>query len=243
MKMKKMLVIMTLVISATSFANMNGQKANIGKQEIMQKEISNLTKEQQKEFYEMNRAARKKIQGYKIQIEETEIQIKKELLKDKPNTKKLDKLSEKKASFKAGLEKYMVQHRIQVKEKFGDILPGHERRGENNLQERRNLKNRKNFNQSQEKPKGARKPQIEKREMTQESKENRLNIRKINLEIRLEMMSDKPDISKIEKLIESKVEIETKIEKSRLRKRIERNEKSFELMKGYDLGSPEESNI
>jgi hypothetical protein len=236
MKMKKMVVIMTLVISAASFASMNGQgSTNTGKQKMMQQEISILTQEQQQEFQEMNLEAMKKSQSYKLQIEETDIKIKKELLKDEPNIKKLDKFSEEKASLKTKLEKYMIGHKIEMKEKFGSDVSqglrkkdGNRLQDKNNQQDKKNQKDMKNTNQRKENN------QRQMREINQEDQQNKIMVRKINLEIRLEMMAEKPDMEKIKTLIENKAEIQTKMEKSKIRRIVERNEKIIEFINGDD---------
>lgn len=234
MNMKKMVAIMALSMSAVSFAKagtpVNSNVKNTGQQVMRHQQAVILTPEQQKEFYEMNQEAMKISKSYMIQIRETELDMQKELLKDKPNMKKLDKLINKKAAFKIKREKTMLDYRIQLKEKFGiDNFHGAMRQNMKNNKGRKNPSNQK---LTQEQQQEIRKNNIDNRK---ENLEYRLQIREIKLDMQKEMLSENPNMEKIEMLTEKRIKIQSEMEKTMLRNRLELKEKFYDYITESDM--------
>ena len=236
MNMKKMVAIMVLSMSAVSFAHSGSQTnsnvKNTGQQVMRHQQAVVLTPEQQKEFYEMNQEAMKISKSYMIQIRETELDMQKELLKDEPNMKKLDKLINKKAAFKIKREKAMLDYRIQLKEKFGiDNFHGAMRQ---NMTNNKDNKKRKPSNQklTQEQQQEIRKNNIDNRK---ENLEYRLQIREIKLDMQKEMLSENPDMKKIEMLTEKRIKIQSEMEKTMLRNRLELKEKLYDYITDSEM--------
>ncbi|WP_319370896.1 hypothetical protein [uncultured Ilyobacter sp.] len=223
MNIKKIVVIMVLSISAVSFAKArlagNSNIKNSGQKFIMQQMVV-LTPEQQKEFYKMNDAAMRKSQNYMIQIRETDLNIQKELLKDKPNIKKLNKLSNKKAAFEIKREQELLKHRIRVKEKFGiDNFKGamNQRMISNANRNRPQYNKRLTSEQEQELIN-------QNTAYRKERQEYRLQIREISNDIQNEMFSKNPDMKKIELLTEKRIKLQSEMEKHMLRNRLKLRE-------------------
>jgi Spy/CpxP family protein refolding chaperone len=235
MNMKKMVAIMALSMSAVSFAKagtpVNSNMKNTGHKIMRQEQIVVLTPEQQKEFYKMNEEHMKDSKLYMIQIRETELDMQKELLKDEPNMKKLDKLINKKAAFKIKREKEMLNYRIQLKEKFGiENFRGAMRQNmTNNTGRRRSPSNQR---LSPEQQQELRRDNINNRK---ENEEYRLQVREIKLEMQKEMLLDNPDMKKIEMLTEKRIKIQSEMEKANLRNRLELKEKFYNYMTDTDM--------
>jgi Spy/CpxP family protein refolding chaperone len=232
MSMKKMVAIMVLSISAVSFAKTgmqgNTNMGRTGKQTMMQQQMVVLTPEQQKEFYKMNDSHMKQTKSYIIQMRETDLDMQKELLKDKPNIKKLNKLSNKKAAFEMKMEKEKLNYRIQMKEKFGvDSFQG-------NMNQ--NMMNNTNRSQYKRQMTPAQEQEFRNQNnlYRRQSAEYRLQMREINTEMHREMLQKNPDMKKLEMLTEKKIKLQSEMEKNMLRYRVEMNEKYQDHMIEYD---------
>ncbi|WP_320046289.1 hypothetical protein [uncultured Ilyobacter sp.] len=235
MNMKKMVVIMVLSMSAVSFAKagaqVNSNMRNTGQQIMKHQQIVVLTPEQQKEFYKMNQEAMKKFKSYMIQIRETDLDMQKELLKDKPNMKKLDKLINKKAAFKIKREKEMLNYRIHLREKFEiDDFHGAMRQNMMNNTGRKRIQSNMRLTPEQE--------QELRRDNTINRKENeeyRLQMREIKIKMQKEILSKNPDMKKIEMLTEKRIKIQSEMEKTMLRNRLELKEKFHDYIIDTDM--------
>ncbi len=234
MDMKKTIAIMMLSISAVSFAKGGGQgnsqTKSAGKQDAMmmqqQQHMVTLNPEQQKEFYEMNKANIRKTQNYTLQIRETELQMEKELLKDKPNMRKLDKLTEKKAAFAEKREKAMLKHSIQMKEKFGmNYANGQQSRVGIQNNKRNRPQHMKKLNPEQE-------MEFKKKNALymQNAQQHMIRVREINLQMHKEMLAEKPNMEKLNMLTEQRIKVQADMEKERLRHRIEMRDKFNDFM-------------
>ncbi|ADO84588.1 Spy/CpxP family protein refolding chaperone [Ilyobacter polytropus] len=127
--MKKMLIIGILALSATSFANSASVdhsahnkteiKSENTKKSGMMNQINNLSAEQQKEYHAIHEKHMSKTKNIMLDIKEINIQIQKEMLNEKSDSKKIARLIDKKSILQADKEKEMLKFKIEVKEKFG----------------------------------------------------------------------------------------------------------------------------
>ncbi|WP_319370681.1 hypothetical protein [uncultured Ilyobacter sp.] len=127
--MKKMLIIGILALSATSFANSASvDHSSHNKTEIksenteksgMMNQINNLSPEQQKEYHAIHEKHMAKTKKNMLDLKEIDIQIQKEMLNEKTDSKKIDRLIDKKSILLADKEKEILKFKIEMKEKFG----------------------------------------------------------------------------------------------------------------------------
>ncbi|WP_372713523.1 Spy/CpxP family protein refolding chaperone [Ilyobacter sp.] len=137
--MKKTIGILALIISTGAFAQNNdynntGDKQTEGRKHkmSMQQEIEKLTPEQQEELRTMQEKNMKENMKIMLSIKEVDIQIKKEMLNEKLNTKKIEQLIDQKSKLHATQEKSMLKFMLEVKSKFGiELMMGQHRMGEN----------------------------------------------------------------------------------------------------------------
>ncbi len=130
--MKKLILAGLIVISALGFAkNNNGgnyhhnKNMNGGCYSNMSQQYDNLTDDQKLEVQSLRDTHRREMRAQRLNIEEINIKIEKELLNDKPNTTTIDKLIDQKSEYKAEMEKSALDFRLMMKEKFGFEMMGH----------------------------------------------------------------------------------------------------------------------
>jgi Spy/CpxP family protein refolding chaperone len=124
--MKKMLIIGILALSATSFANSasvdhsahNNTEIKSEKSGMMN-QIHNLSPEQQKEYHAIHEKHMAKTKKIMLDLKEIDIQIQKEMLNEKSDSKKIGRLIDKKSILQADKEKEMLKFKLEVKDKFG----------------------------------------------------------------------------------------------------------------------------
>jgi hypothetical protein len=127
--MKKMLIIGILALSATSFSNSvpvdhsAHSKAEIKSENTeksgMMNQVNNLSPEQKKAYHAIHEKHMAKMKKITLDIKEIDIQIKKEMLNENADSKKINRLIDKKSILLADKEKEMLKFKIEVKEKFG----------------------------------------------------------------------------------------------------------------------------
>lgn len=140
--MKKAIGILALIISTGAFAQSNGYD-NAGDKQIegrkhkvsMQQEIEKLNPEQQEEVRTMQEKNMKENMIIMLSIEEVDIQIKKEMLNEKLNTKKIEQLIDQKSKLYATQEKSRLKFMLEVKEKFGIELMMRQHRMDGNKED------------------------------------------------------------------------------------------------------------
>ena len=126
--MKKIILIGMLTISALTFAD-KGKGASMKKREIarlrVESSLENLTEKQREELKAMREVHRKEIREKMLDIKEVELEITTEMQRDVPRRRVINKLIDKRAGYRASMEKKMVAHRFELKEKFGIDIRGY----------------------------------------------------------------------------------------------------------------------
>jgi hypothetical protein len=83
-----------------------------------------LSPEQKIQLEELHLKYLNKVQDDMLKIRELNLELEKELLAESVDTKKIDKLIDKKAQLQAKIEKNMIDFRIEAKEKIGISISG-----------------------------------------------------------------------------------------------------------------------
>ena len=83
-----------------------------------------LSPEQKIQLEELHLKYLNKVQDDMLKIRELNLELEKELLAESIDTKKIDKLIDKKAQLQAKIEKNMIDYKIEAKEKFGISISG-----------------------------------------------------------------------------------------------------------------------
>jgi len=112
--MKKMITVLALVMSVGVFAKGNDR----------QMMMNSLTETQKVELQKLHSASRKDMSKARLEMEEINLKIRKERLKDSPNQTAIDKLIDAKAKLRAANEKKRVRFQTEVKKKFGIDMRG-----------------------------------------------------------------------------------------------------------------------
>lgn len=123
--MKKAIAVLMVIAATGAYANNSDYGHKNGKDlgKHMEKLTASLSESQKDEFDSMKADQRKDLKSFKISMQEVELKIKKELLKDKPSKETLGKLAEDQADIYESMKKDMLEFRVDIKEKFGIDLP------------------------------------------------------------------------------------------------------------------------
>lgn len=121
--MKKILIIGTIV-SSVAFAkgldtNNNSMKMKTNNQTQISNKFANLTEDQKKELLILKEKHQKAMAPLKLNVQEKDLAIKKEMLADKPNWTKIETLTKEKAGIKSQIQIASLKNQTEMKEKFG----------------------------------------------------------------------------------------------------------------------------
>jgi len=139
--MKKLIVTTMLLTSMLAFSEnvsmptigmMQQQNMNMGTG--MMQQMDKLTPEQKIQMEKINLEYQKKNQEYLLRIKQIDLKIETEMLAEKIDTKKIGSLIDKKVSLQSRIQKNMINHRIDIKKKFGiNIMQGMMQGSNNNM--------------------------------------------------------------------------------------------------------------
>ncbi len=123
--MKKLLAVCMVVVSLNVVAenHMMGESRGIP----MTREagyMHSLTPEQQNEFQEMMNAHMRENHKLMLEMRSIDLEIEREMLKDKPNKKNIDILIDKRSKLHSDMYKNMLRNRMEIKEKLGVDMMG-----------------------------------------------------------------------------------------------------------------------
>ncbi len=118
--MKKSILIVGLMVTTLAFAKGNGQMTNNQNNENNTKgnqgKFYNLSEEEKTELLEKREKMHEEMAPYRLDMEEINIGIQREMLNENPDWAKIEKLTKEKAEVKAEMEVLMLKNR----EEFGD---------------------------------------------------------------------------------------------------------------------------
>jgi len=121
--MKKLLLIGLLAISATSFSKSHnrGKKAlkEFRNRVINSEEYKSLSANDKKELASLNKKFKLDQKKLHNEIAEIAVKMRKEKLRGTPNRAVLNNLIDRKVKYMTVLQKNIVAHSIEIKEKFG----------------------------------------------------------------------------------------------------------------------------
>ncbi len=128
-KMKKTILILALMLSTAAFSqsqlvdhsshNKTEVKSENVEKTAMMDQISSLSPDKQKEYQSSHKKHMITMKKIMLDIKEIDIQIKKEMLNESVDTKKIVRLIDRKSILLADKEKEMLKFKIEAKEKFG----------------------------------------------------------------------------------------------------------------------------
>ncbi len=116
--MKKIVLVVGLMVTTLAFAKGNGQMSNEQNKNFKgnQGKYYNLTEEEKTELLAKREKLHEEMAPYKLDMEEININIQREMLSENPNWEKVEGLTKEKAEIKAKMEVLMLKN----KEEFGD---------------------------------------------------------------------------------------------------------------------------
>lgn len=118
--MKKSILIVGLMVSTLAFAKGNGEmtnrKNNDSNTKGNQGKFYNLSEEEKTELLEQREKMHEEMAPYRLDMEEINIGIQREMLNENPDWAKIEKLTKEKAEVKAEMEVIMLKN----KNEFGD---------------------------------------------------------------------------------------------------------------------------
>jgi Spy/CpxP family protein refolding chaperone len=153
--MKKLIAIGALLVSASVFAENNpvSSKQTMMQHGNMNTEVGTIqlrdkiTPEQKVQIGKIKLKYQKKNQREMLKIREIDIDIEKEMLAEKIDSKKIEKLIDKKASVSSKIQKNLIDYRIYIKEKFGVNIVSGMMKGSNQMMENMDKKTMGNMDQ------------------------------------------------------------------------------------------------
>jgi len=131
--MKKLIAIGALLVSVSVFAENNPvsskrpmmQHGNMNTEVGTMQQMDKITPEQKVQMDKIKLKYQNKNQREMLKLREIGLDIEKEMLAEKIDSKKIEKLIDKKASVNAKIQKNLIDYRIDIKEKFGvNIMSG-----------------------------------------------------------------------------------------------------------------------
>jgi len=122
---KKLLAICMVVVSLNVVAanHMMGESRG-GPMMGESGHMHNLTPEQQKEFQEIMNTHMMENRKLMLEMRSIDLEIEKEMLKDKPNKKTIDNFIDKRSRLHSDMYKNMLKSRMEIKEKLGVNMMG-----------------------------------------------------------------------------------------------------------------------
>lgn len=245
--MKKGILVLSILSSSLLFAQ-GGKGTNFGNGKGVNNQVKyqELTDEEKAKLDDMRKEVQEEILPVKLDIEAIDISIRKELLNEKIDWEKVENLIGEKAEKEAGLEVEMLKNREEHQEEFGftgmmgrgnfgkGMNNAGKMRGSQNGFEGNNGKGMTGYGQGRKGTNFAKGNQGQMQNLTaeQEAKLNeirgqiekeitplRLDIEAISISVRRELLNEKVDWKKVEKLTKEKIakEAETELKMLKLR--------------------------
>ncbi len=118
--MKKTILVVGLMVTSLAFAKENGQMSNGKNNDKNFKgnkgKYHNLTEEEKKELFANKEKMREEMAPYRLDMEEINLKIQREMLNENPDWTKIEELTKEKAQIKGEMEVLMLKN----KQEFGD---------------------------------------------------------------------------------------------------------------------------
>lgn len=127
--MKKILAVTAVVLMATgAFAQghmyQNKSSPSYGNRGMMEQHLERMTPEQQREFNNLHDEHMVWMKRSMLDIREINLKIEREMMKDKPNQKTINKLIDERVRLQGEHQKEMVKFRLEMREKFDVDMRG-----------------------------------------------------------------------------------------------------------------------
>lgn len=123
--MKKLLAVCMVVVSLNVVAENHMMGESRGMPMTGEAgHMHSLTPEQQNEFQDMMNAHMRENHKLMLEMRSIDLEIEREMLKDKPNKKNIDILIDKRSKLHSDMYKNMLRNRMEIKEKLGVDMMG-----------------------------------------------------------------------------------------------------------------------